>query len=164
MSIQMDNLISLKDYFGGEASGFTPWLAEHEQIVKDIIEADAQLYKKEAKVDSYYIDLMFRSGKDIYVVENQYGESNHDHLGKCIVYSSLVGAKKTVWIAEEFSNEYQKIFTSLNIDLILCSVCMEKINEDYVLMKCYILSKKGMRQIIYKLDNDKNVIKTIKSS
>lgn len=162
--MQTDNLISLKDYFGGEASGFTPWLAKHEQVIRDIVEVEVELYKREAKVDSYYIDLMFRNGKDVYVVENQYGESNHDHLGKCVVYSSLVNAKKTVWIAEGFSNEYQKIFNSLNIDLILCSVCMEKINEDYVQMKCYIFSKKGMRQIIYKLDKDKNIVSKVKCS
>lgn len=158
----MLNYISLKDYFGGEATGFTPWLQNHSQIIKDILKNEnITLYKREMKVDSYYLDLLYRDGNELFVVENQYGESDHDHLGKCIVYSSLVNAKKTIWIAEEFSNEYDKIFQSLNIDLILCSVTLEIIDIDTVMLKFYISSKDGIRQQIYKLNKDKEIVHTI---
>lgn len=156
----MGTPISLKEYFGGEATGFTPWLQNHPQVIIDITNnSNLELYKREFKVDSYFIDLLFRDKNDIYVIENQYGLSNHEHLGKCIVYSTLVNAKKTIWITEGISDEFHKIFKSLNIDLVICSVHLEKITNDTSIMQIYVYSD-SFKQIIYKLNKDKNIVYT----
>lgn len=158
----MEIPISLKDCFGGEASGFTPWLQKHSQIIQDITDnKNIKIYKREVKVDSYYLDLMFRDNNKIIVVENQYGQSNHDHLGKCIVYSSLVNANKTIWIAETFSNEYYKILDSLTTDLILCSVSLETYQAETIKMRIEVYSKQTKKQLIYILDRNKDVIHKI---
>ena len=156
--MEMEKTTSLKEYFGGESTGFTPWLEKHPEIIQDILGSkNATVYKREAKVDKFYIDLLFRDGLKTYVVENQYGESNHDHLGKCIVYSTLINSDKTIWIAEHFSEEYYKILKNINIDLCLAMVQLEQV-DDYVAMKIYCHYKDGStKQIIYKL-NDREII------
>lgn len=146
---------SLKDYFGKEASGFTPWIASHIDIIQDILqEEDLALYKQEMKVDKFYVDLAIKNkDKEIFIVENQYGESDHDHLGKCLVYSMLTTAKKTLWIAEQFSDEYQKIFAYIkNTNLYLCKVEIEVGNHrGYDIMKLHVYTADGPRYINYRL-------------
>ena len=157
----MESRISLKDFFGNEATGFTPWLQHHCVIIQDILnDSDICFYKREAKVDDFYIDLMFHKNKEVYVVENQYGESNHDHLGKCIVYSALTNAKKTVWIAEKILAEHQKILDKLTIDLYLCEISLKKIGEKTE-MKIYCYSRNKFKQLIYILDKNKEIIRRI---
>ncbi len=161
----METHISLKDFFGGEATGFTPWLQKHPKIIQDLLEEEyACCYKREQKVENFYIDLLFRKGNELYVVENQYGESDHDHLGKCITYTSLVNAKKTIWIAEKFLDEHIKVLNSLKMELLICTACLEKTIGNKIKLKIYKYSKNSpMKQYIYTLDNDKNIINSIKA-
>lgn len=157
----MESRISLKEYFGSEATGFTPWLQNHDVVIKDILDDEnVEFYKREAKVDDFYIDLMYRKNKDVYIIENQYGISNHDHLGKCILYSTLVKAKKTVWITESICEEHLKIYKELNINLYLCSITLEKVEGKLVRMKVFVYSKNNsMKQFIYLLNIEKAIVK-----
>ena len=42
------------------------------------------------------------------VIENQLEKTNHDHLGKCITYSSVLNARIVVWISPQFTDEHKK--------------------------------------------------------
>jgi hypothetical protein len=48
------------------------------------------------------------------VIENQFGESNHDHLGKLITYAAGKEAGILVWVASEFTEPHRAALEWLN--------------------------------------------------
>jgi len=43
------------------------------------------------------------------VIENQFGKSDHDHLGKVLTYSSVLDANVSIWICEDPRPEHEKV-------------------------------------------------------
>jgi len=142
----------LDDYFKHEAHDFTPWLAKNPIILQDILGMPVSIYKRECKVQSFYIDLVLKGKDQCIIVENQFGLSDHDHLGKIITYAALTHADTAIWIAESFRFEHLKIFETLCINLILCSMEIDKSEKgDYYLkLTCYSSDK--TRVLLYRLD------------
>jgi len=43
---------------------------------------------------------------DYVIIENQFGKSDHDHLGKLLTYLANLEAKTAVWICEDPQPEH----------------------------------------------------------
>jgi hypothetical protein len=113
---QLKNL-QLKSVWGHEERDFTPWLAEEDHLsaLSDAIGMDLQLEKIEVPVGPYFADILAKDASGDYVViENQFGKTNHDHLGKLLTYGATLGATAVVWIAEQFTDEHRKTVEWLN--------------------------------------------------
>lgn len=108
--------ISPKKQWPHEAHDFTPWLAENLQLLGDVIGYDLELVGQEVSVGPYSADIVAQDSNtgDKIVIENQLEKTNHDHLGKCITYMSVLDAKKVVWITPEFTDEHRKAMEWLN--------------------------------------------------
>jgi hypothetical protein len=66
-------------------------------------------------VGPYWADILAKDASGDYVViENQFGKTNHDHLGKLLTYGATLGASAVVWIAEQFTEEHRKTVDWLN--------------------------------------------------
>lgn len=125
--------VSVRDRWKNEARDFTPWLATEDNIVRlgDVVGLELEVESTEVAVGPYSADILARDvGSDRYVViENQFGKTNHDHLGKLITYGSVLDASTIIWIAEEFTEEHRKALDWLNElageDLALFGVCLE---------------------------------------
>lgn len=50
----------------------------------------------------------------IIIIENQFGQSDHDHLGKIFTYAAGTDAKIVIWIAETFREEHKRTLEWLN--------------------------------------------------
>ena len=109
--------LKLKSVWSHEEHDFTPWLAEesHLAALSEAIGMDLQLDRIEVPVGPYWADILAKDASGDYVViENQFGKTNHDHLGKLLTYGATLGASAVVWIAEQFTDEHRKTVDWLN--------------------------------------------------
>lgn len=111
--------LELSKVFANEASCFTPWLKDNIEILKNDIGFNSiSITETERKSENFRVD-MIGYVNDVeeqrLVIENQFGDSNHDHLGKIITYSAEHGVKWAVWIVENARSEHIKAVESLNI-------------------------------------------------
>lgn len=107
----------MKTVWNHEEHDFTPWLAEenHLSALSDAIGMSLQLDRIEVPVGPYFADILAKDASGEYVViENQFGKTNHDHLGKLLTYGATLGVSAMVWIAEQFTEEHRKTVEWLN--------------------------------------------------
>lgn len=118
MSIDLGNLkkIDPRDKWPNESSNFTPWLADYLDDLGNTLGLELEFENTEVAVGPYLADILAKdSGTNKYVViENQLEKTNHDHLGKCITYASVLDASAMIWIATDFTDEHKKALDWLN--------------------------------------------------
>ncbi len=110
--------VKLREAWGNEASDFTNWLAEEENLVllSDEIGIDIKLIQKEAGVGSFNVDILAEeenSSRRV-VIENQLEITDHDHLGKIITYASGQDAEIIIWIVKDVREEHRQAVDWLN--------------------------------------------------
>jgi Domain of unknown function (DUF4268) len=110
--------MDVRAYWPNEASDFTPWLAQEENIGKlgEAIGLELEVEHTEVSAGPYSVDILARGSTDgdYVVIENQLAKTDHDHLGKSLTYAAVLGATTVVWIAPEFTDEHQKALEWLN--------------------------------------------------
>ncbi len=108
--------VQLRKIWKNEAYDFTPWLSENLEQVGEAIGLELEFEDKEVSVGPYSADILAKdAGTDKFVViENQLEKTNHDHLGKCITYASVLDASAVIWIASKFTDEHKKALDWLN--------------------------------------------------
>ena len=119
MAIKLGQLktLKLRTVWNHEEHDFTPWLAQEEHLaaLSNALGMDLQLERTEVPVGPYFADILASDASGAYVViENQFGKTNHDHLGKLLTYGATLGASSVVWIAENFTDEHRKAIEWLN--------------------------------------------------
>jgi hypothetical protein len=107
----------LAEAWKGEASDFTPLLAEQLDAVGAAIGVDlASLGESEVQTTGgRRIDIVARGedGSEI-VIENQYGRADHDHLTRGLAYAVARRARGLVIVAEEHRDEFRAVAQYLN--------------------------------------------------
>ena len=97
---------------------FSSWLAEKENIslLGEEIGVEILAEETEAGVGDFSADILAKEdgGERLVIIENQYGNTDHDHLGKLITYAAGRGAKVLVWIVEKPRDEHRAAVQWLN--------------------------------------------------
>jgi len=111
--------IELRKAWNNEASDFTIWLSEEENIalLSDEIGIDIKVLETEASVGKFNVDILAEeenTGRTI-IIENQLEPTNHDHLGKVITYASGYDAEIIIWIVKEVRAEHKQAIDWLNV-------------------------------------------------
>ena len=108
--------VSVREVWAGESRDFTPWLAENADRLGEALGMDLIHEQTEAPVGRYSADLVFRdaSTDGLIVVENMFGATDHDHLGKLITYAAGLEASYAVLLAPEFREEHRSALNWLN--------------------------------------------------
>jgi len=108
------------EVLGHEERGFSAWLAENLWLLEDALELDGlTLVDREVRVESYRADLVATAddGTDEglpVIIENQYGKTNHDHLGKLVTYLAAWQRGLGVWVVEDASDTHVAAVEFLN--------------------------------------------------
>ncbi len=99
--------VDVHSLWATEARDFTPWLAEHLDVLNDLLGLKLRLLKREAPVGPFAVDLaVIADGVGPAVIENQLTESDHTHLGQLLTYAGGFWAKVAIWIAPSFHMEH----------------------------------------------------------
>ena len=107
----------LNEAWKGEATDFTPLLADQLDNLGDALGIDlAALGKSEVlTTGGRRIDIVAQ-GEDgsEFVIENQYGKADHDHLTRGLAYAVARHARGLVVVAEEHRDEFKAVAQYLN--------------------------------------------------
>lgn len=120
---------------------FTPWLASEEgiEILSDEIGIQLKALGTEEPVGKYSLDILAEDSKngDKVIIENMYGETDHDHIGKLFTYAAGFDAKILILIAEKFTPEHRAALDFVNnnsdVKVFGLEIKVKKVNEnDYI--------------------------------
>jgi hypothetical protein len=108
--------VALRLAWTHEALGFTPWLAQHLDVLSDEIGIPLELEGVEVPVGLYKADILAKNPSDDtrVLIENQLEITDHDHLGKIMTYLAGLEAKTIIWIAPVYRDEHLSAVRWLN--------------------------------------------------
>jgi hypothetical protein len=115
--------VPLREVWAHEAEDFTPWLALEYNLTllaKTLGLSELQLLDTEVPVGDFRIDILARDVEgNLIVIENQFGPTDHKHLGQIMTYVAGQEGKATVvWLAENFREEHRAAIDWLNASTI----------------------------------------------
>lgn len=108
---------NLSEAWKGEASDFTPLLAQQLDALGEAIGVDlSSIGETEVPTTGgRRIDIVTQvDGEGAFVVENQYGTADHDHLTRGLAYAVAAEAKGLVVVAERHRDEFRAVAEYLN--------------------------------------------------
>lgn len=100
-----------------EEEGMSPWVAN--ELLPKISEQtgmDLSVEQLEQSIGDFRPDIICKDNNDdrYVVIENQFDQSDHAHLGKVITYMANIDAKAFIWISEDFRPEHKRALNKLN--------------------------------------------------
>lgn len=113
--------VALRDAWPTEDGNFTPWLAQSGTIslLGEALDMELEVEAVERWVGAFKADILARAvDSEIdhrVVIENQFGRTNHTHLGQILTYlAGIEEAKTVVWIAETIQADHRAAIDWLN--------------------------------------------------
>ena len=110
--------VGLRDIWVSEPAGFTPWLAEPENlgILGETLGLELELDSVEKEVGSFRADIVCKEvgTSSLVLIENQLEKTDHSHLGQLLTYAAGLQAVTVVWLAERFTDEHRAALDWLN--------------------------------------------------
>src|SRR4051794_36515632 len=103
-----------------EDGNFTPWLAEPQSIAAlgAVLRLEMEVEAVEYWVGPFRADILAGALDDPthrVIIENQYGRTDHKHLGQILTYlAGIEGAQTVVWIAETIQPDHRAAIDWLN--------------------------------------------------
>jgi hypothetical protein len=115
--------VPLREVWPHEANDFTPWLAQSENLAllaKTLNLGQLGDVRIEVQVVNFYIDILAKDELgDAVLIENQFGPTDHRHLGQIMTYlAGQEGHVTVVWIAETFGEAHRAAIDWLNASTI----------------------------------------------
>lgn len=108
--------VSVREIWASEARDFTPWLASEIEQLAETLGMELEVIKTEEDVGDFKVDILAKevgSGRNV-VIENEFGSTNHNHLGQLLTYAAGLDAKVVIWVTETVRDEYRQALEWLN--------------------------------------------------
>ena len=115
MSVSRLRRIDLREVRKDEAADFTPWLQNNLDMLGEELGMKLSAVERNTEVGAFEADIVAEDAEgSSVVIENQFGRSDHDHLGKLLTYATNLEARTAIWVCEEPRPEHAKAVTWLN--------------------------------------------------
>lgn len=120
---RLERIPNIRGIWPDEARDFTPWLAGEANIslLADTLGFGAdglELEAVEANVGPFRADILCRDANsaegDRVLIENMYGRTDHDHIGKLMTYAAGLKAQSVILICEHLRPEHRAALDWLN--------------------------------------------------
>lgn len=141
--------VELRDIWKHEALDFTKWLSKEENIaiLSKELGIDIEVLDIEMNVGRYNVDIFAKDSQSDrkIIIENQLETTDHDHLGKVLVYSAGLDANIAIWIVKDVNEEHKQAVEWLNentfdnINVFLVKVELWKIGDSLVAPKFQVI-------------------------
>ena len=107
--------VPIREVWQKEDSHFTPWLSKNLHELEKVL-GIPPITNVETEVDAgrYRCDISGNIGVQRIIIENLFESADHDHLGKCITYASMLKVDYIVLVAESFRDEHLTAIDWLN--------------------------------------------------
>ncbi|MBU1174728.1 MAG: DUF4268 domain-containing protein [Alphaproteobacteria bacterium] len=109
--------LSAQQVWENEPQFFTPWLAENLPLLGEALQiGDLELVDTEVSAGEFRLDILAQdeTGSPV-LIENQFGASDHKHLGQLISYVASQGEEATVvWVSEHIKESHRAAVDWLN--------------------------------------------------
>lgn len=159
--------IELREVWRHEALDFTRWLAKKENIalLSKEVGIDIEVIQTEMSVGRYNVDIYARdteSNKKI-VIENQLENTNHDHLGKMLVYAAGLDADIAIWVVKDVNEEHRQAVEWLNdnsfekINIFLVKVELWQIDNSPIAPKLQVICEPNNWAKVLKQQSKDNI-------
>lgn len=135
---RLEEIEDLRTVWPNEAADFTPWLSQEDNItlLSDTVGFDITVEETESSVGDFHADI-FAHETDTdrkIIIENQLGDTNHEHLGKLITYASGKSADLVIWVVKHAREEHKAAIEWLNnhtdeaVGFFLCEIKLYRID------------------------------------
>jgi hypothetical protein len=110
--------VELREAWQSESIGFTPWLAQAENIklLGEAVGIELEVEAQEKDVGPFRADILCKdtaTGAWV-LIENQLELTDHTHLGQLMTYAAGLDAVTIVWVARRFTEEHRAALDWLN--------------------------------------------------
>lgn len=108
--------LSLAEVFTeGEAVDFTPWLSDNLDRLATELGFELESEATEVQVGTFKADITAKTTDGrLVVIENQFRNTDHSHLGQLLTYAAGLKADIVIWIAEKIREEHRAAVDWLN--------------------------------------------------
>jgi hypothetical protein len=110
--------VDLRQLWSGEASEFTPWLAQEANIAElgEALGIELEVQVQEQRVGIFRADILCKDviSDHFVLIENQLERTDHTHLGQLMTYAAGLEAVTIIWIAKSFAEEHRAALDWLN--------------------------------------------------
>ncbi|MCY4376763.1 MAG: hypothetical protein OXC31_23665, partial [Spirochaetaceae bacterium] len=106
--------VAIREVWPTEDGDFTPWLQAHISELDNVLGLGLTSPQREVGAGDFSIDIVAETNFGDVVIENQFGRSDHRHLGQLVTYLSQRDVERAIWIAEEARPEHVKAVETLN--------------------------------------------------
>ena len=116
--------VPLREAWPTEDGNFTPWLAQPETIklLGSTLNLDLEVEAVEHFVGPFRADILARVTDEEdhrVIIENQFGRTDHSHLGQFLTYlAGIENAKTVVWISETIQADHRAAVDWLNANTV----------------------------------------------
>lgn len=108
--------VPLREIWPAEERDFTPWLADHIDLLGEALGLPLRVLDREAGVGPFRAGLLVEDAETgaVGIVENQLGKSDHTHLGQLLTYAAGYDASIIIWVVGEAREEHVETINWLN--------------------------------------------------
>ena len=117
--LELGNLgyVEVREVWPHEERDFTPWLAEHLELLGDSLGTELELVSVETRIaDDRRLDILAinQYSGSLVAIENQFGHADYDHFSRLSDYADGLTAPVRVLVAENFDDRILTDITRLN--------------------------------------------------